>query len=206
MITDDDVMRLFEEADPARVHAEIPRVDATGYLDALRLRTTDMTLTEISSPLTPSRERHRLITLAAVILVAVLIAGGAIALVARSSTRDSVTNPPLRPPAVQVASNFLAAYAAYDADRVASLLGGRRRRLSNVERTRLAPRAPLHESHRPESRRQLLRRSRLLTLADPGALPLRVQRTPFGRDGSGSHTTPRGSVSRFATERSSTPR
>ena len=122
MITDDDVMRLFEEADPARVHAEIPRVDATGYLDALRLRTNDMTLTEISSPLTPSRERHRLITLAAVILVAVLIAGGAIALVARSSTRDSVTNPPLRPPAVQVASNFLAAYAAYDADRVGSFL------------------------------------------------------------------------------------
>ena len=122
MITDDDVMQLFERADPARVPAELPRLDAIGYLDALRLRSADIALTDISSPPAPPRDRHRLITLAAVILLGVLVAGGGIALFVRSTTRDAVTNPPVRPPAVQVATNFLAAYTAYDADRVASLL------------------------------------------------------------------------------------
>ena len=120
------------------------------------------------------------------ILVGVLVAGGAIALFVRGTTRDSVTNPPLRPAAVQVATDFLAAYTAYDADRVAVLLVRRRRRLINVERTRLAAGAPLHESDGPQPHRRLLPGSRLVTLTDLGALPLRLQRTPFGPDGSGS--------------------
>ena len=122
MITDDDVFELFEHSDPARVQAETPRLDAIRYLDALRLRSADIALTDVSSPLTSPRDRHTLISLAAVILVGVLVAGGAIALFVRGTTRDSVTNPPLRPAAVQVATDFLAAYTAYDADRVASFL------------------------------------------------------------------------------------
>ena len=36
MITDDEVMRILERADPARVDDEIPMIDAAGYLDGLR--------------------------------------------------------------------------------------------------------------------------------------------------------------------------
>ena len=43
MITDDEVMRLFERADPARVDDAAPVVDAAGYLDALRTRSSNVT-------------------------------------------------------------------------------------------------------------------------------------------------------------------
>ncbi len=46
MITDDEVLQLFAQADPARASDIAPRVDAAGYLDALRTRSTDMTLVE----------------------------------------------------------------------------------------------------------------------------------------------------------------
>ena len=36
MITDDEVMRLFEEADPARAIGTAPVPDAVSYLDTLR--------------------------------------------------------------------------------------------------------------------------------------------------------------------------
>ena len=39
MITDDEVMRLFERADPARVDHVAVRIDPAGYLDALLLDT-----------------------------------------------------------------------------------------------------------------------------------------------------------------------
>ena len=121
MITDNDVMRLFEKADPARVPPATPPLDADAYLDTLRLRSTDVSLTDLSVPPTPPRDRRNLMTLVAVVLVAVLVAGGAIAYFVRSTTRDSVTNHPTYPPAV-LAINFLRAYAAYDADGVASFL------------------------------------------------------------------------------------
>lgn len=121
MITDDDVMTLFEKSDPARVPAATPPLDADRYLETLRLRSTDVTLTDFSVPATPLRDRRNLMTLVAVILVAALLAGGAIAYFVRSTTRDSVTDQPVYPPAV-VAINFLHAYAAYDADQVESFL------------------------------------------------------------------------------------
>jgi hypothetical protein len=46
VITDDEVLQLFERADPARASDVTPKVDAAGYLDALRTRSTDMTLVE----------------------------------------------------------------------------------------------------------------------------------------------------------------
>ena len=55
MITEDDVMRLFERADPARIDdAAAPRLDATDYLDALRARSAAMTIIE-----TRPRPNHR---------------------------------------------------------------------------------------------------------------------------------------------------
>src|SRR6187402_107333 len=43
VITDDEIMRLFEQADPAR-NDGVQMVDAAGYLDALRTRSYDMQL------------------------------------------------------------------------------------------------------------------------------------------------------------------
>lgn len=47
MITDDEVMRLFERADPARVDHAAPVIDAAGHLDALRTRSIEVKLTKI---------------------------------------------------------------------------------------------------------------------------------------------------------------
>jgi len=120
VITDDDVVQLFEQADPARVLRASPPLDASAYLDALRVRSTDMTLTDITP--TTFAPRSRRITVAALIAVALLIAGSAIAVFFRSSTRQSVTHPPDHLQAMQVATDFVAAYTAYDADQVSSLL------------------------------------------------------------------------------------
>jgi hypothetical protein len=46
VITDDEVMRLFERADPARLDDSAPVIDAAGYLDTLRTRSIDVTLTK----------------------------------------------------------------------------------------------------------------------------------------------------------------
>jgi hypothetical protein len=124
VITDDEVLQLFEQADPARALLAPPPLDAGAYLDTLRLRGTDMTLTDIAPSSPPSGSRNRRFTVAAVIVVALLIAGSAIALFVRSSTRQSVTHQPPHPPAMQVATDFVAAYTAYDADAVSSLLAG----------------------------------------------------------------------------------
>jgi hypothetical protein len=43
VITDDEVMNLFERADPARAGDGIAVVDAASYLDALRRRSGDGT-------------------------------------------------------------------------------------------------------------------------------------------------------------------
>ena len=40
MITDDEVMRVLERADPARVDDAIPLPDSADYFDALRTRST----------------------------------------------------------------------------------------------------------------------------------------------------------------------
>ena len=173
MITDDDVMRLFEEADPARVHADnaasrrrwLPRRPAT--------RSTDMTLTEISSTTdTTPRAPRGCITLAAVILVAVLIAGGAIALGREEQYTRFVTNPPpvRRPCRSQPTSSRPT--TAYDADRVASFLAADADVSAMWNGRRLAARAPLHESHRPEFRSSApATKSARTSLADRGALP-----------------------------------
>jgi hypothetical protein len=129
VITDDEVMRLFERADPARVKDPAPVIDATGYLDTLRTRSTEVTL--IETPPTPSgptsRHRWRIITAAAAAVV--LIAGGALVLATRDDTTEPTTTEPTitgqetpEEGAEAIARGFVDAYGAFDADRVETYL------------------------------------------------------------------------------------
>ena len=55
MTTEDEATRLLKWADPARVDDGAPFVDAAGYLDALRTRSTTVTLID-PEPTPRSRE------------------------------------------------------------------------------------------------------------------------------------------------------
>jgi hypothetical protein len=72
LITDDEVMRVLEQANPASVDDPIPMLDVAGYRDVLDARNTTMTLTD-NEPTTsePSSARRWpiLIAAAAVVLV-----------------------------------------------------------------------------------------------------------------------------------------
>ena len=101
MITDDEVMRLFERADPARVDHVVVRIDAAGYLDALRLEADEhlVPVKEIyasvdSTPASETRNRRRL-TMAAAAVVAVV---GLAAIAINSMNSDDEVEPV---PAVQ---------------------------------------------------------------------------------------------------------
>jgi hypothetical protein len=136
VITDDEVMQLFAQADPARVSDVAPTVDAAAYLDALRTRSTDMTLVENPPPRSdgkPRTPRWLLMSAAAAVVVVVL---GALVVANRDDSAGVMTDqtpvatsfPPAPEPAAApteaetVAANFLAAYAAYDADAAAAFL------------------------------------------------------------------------------------
>lgn len=92
MITDDEVMRLFERADPARADDTAPVIDAAGHLDALRTRTSYVTTTAIApTPAGPtSRHRWRIVTAAAAAVV--LIVGSALMLAARDDATEPGTD------------------------------------------------------------------------------------------------------------------
>ena len=92
MITDDDIMRLFEQADPARDDDRVRTADAAGYLDAIRTRSYDMQL--IDTPETPTKtpREHRWVLPAIVAAAIVLIVAGAVIL-----TRDDGDNVPAAP-------------------------------------------------------------------------------------------------------------
>ena len=94
MITDDEIMRLFELADPARDDDSARMVDAAGYLDALRTRSYDMTLTEITEAPTKSPRDNRWVLAAIVAAAIVLIVAGALVL-SRDNDQDPV---PVAPP------------------------------------------------------------------------------------------------------------
>ena len=131
MITDDEVMRLFERADPARVDDGASVIDAAGYLDTLRTRSSNVTL--IDSEATPTRppNRHRpwIITAAAAAAVVVV---GVVLLTVRDDETDSATDeaPVPTPGAVEttnetaeaIAQGFVEAYGAFDVDRAITYL------------------------------------------------------------------------------------
>ena len=87
MITDDEVMRILERADPARVDDDIPMIDAAGYLDVLRT-SSNVTLIDTEPTSTrPSRRRWAIITAAAAAVVAIVVGG--LVLAARDDADDA---------------------------------------------------------------------------------------------------------------------
>jgi hypothetical protein len=128
VITDDEVMRLFERADPARVNDPAPVIDATGYLDTLRTRSIDVTLTETPPTGRGPTSRHRWQVIAAAAAAVVLITGSALVLATRDDPAEPTTTEPttgqLTPEegAEEIAMGFVNAYGAFDADRLETYL------------------------------------------------------------------------------------
>ena len=140
MITDDEIMRLFELADPARDDDGMRMVHAAGYLDALQQRSYDMTLTEITEAPTKSPRDNRWVLAAIAAAAIVLIVAGAL-LLTRDNDQEQV---PLAPPtsvatvapttaveqaagqsveeAIAVVRSYYDARNAYDADLAMSYL------------------------------------------------------------------------------------
>ena len=77
MITDDEVLRLFERADPAQTDDAAPAIDAAAYLATLRTRssTVDYIDTE-PTPTEPPTNRHRWLGAAAAAATVAVIVGG----------------------------------------------------------------------------------------------------------------------------------
>ena len=77
MITDDEVLRLFERADPARIEDEAAVTDAAGYPDALRTRSSNVTMIEPTpTPTAPTGRRRRaiiLVTAAAIVIIGAVV-------------------------------------------------------------------------------------------------------------------------------------
>lgn len=123
MISDDDVMRLFEQADPARRPDRVnDHVAGAGYLTALReQRSIDMTITEPPRTEAQSPRPRRWALMGAAAAVAALVIG-LVAVVARDSES---TAPAAQPPAptappteVEIGEQF---YAALDDRDLAAL-------------------------------------------------------------------------------------
>ena len=105
MITDDEVMRVLEQANPASVDDPIPMLDIAGYRDVLGATHTTMTLIDIEpKPIEPSNGRRWPHLIAAAAAAAAVIV--AIALVATryddatpaDQPSPSVTLPPTTAP------------------------------------------------------------------------------------------------------------
>jgi hypothetical protein len=125
VITDDEVMRVFERADPARVDDAASIPDATGYLDALRTRSINVQLIETdespAQPSAPSRRRWPIITAAAAAIVAIVV-GGLVLAVGDEETDQTTVAAEAATDAEVVARGFLDALFAYDADRAMTYL------------------------------------------------------------------------------------
>jgi hypothetical protein len=138
VITDDEVMRLFARADPARVDDDAVVIDAAGYLDALRTRSSNVTIIEPTpTPTEPSGGRRRTIILAAAAAAVVVVVGAVVLATRGDDDTAPITNRPLptnQPSvstevvqdtgdaAVEVAQGFVAAYGALDADQAVTYL------------------------------------------------------------------------------------
>jgi hypothetical protein len=127
VITEDEVLRLLERADPARLAVAPPAADAASYLDALRRRSTTVTL--IDTKPTPTRPRHHRWPIVAAAAAAALAAVvGGLVLTASEDEPEAPTGPPTSTvdtapaTAQQIARDFLAAYGAFDVDQALSSL------------------------------------------------------------------------------------
>lgn len=128
MITDDEVMALFERADPARARDAAPAVDPAHYLADLRAG-DEVTIVEVRPPtLTAGRSDLRLVRVAAAAAVIIVVA---VALVlATRDDSDSLEQEPAatgepdlpRDGALELASEFVDAFGRLDVDRVTTFL------------------------------------------------------------------------------------
>ncbi len=121
MTTDDEVLSLFVEGDPARAAGGIaPRADAARYLDTLMDRETALTLTETRVKGDVRRSNPRwLLTAAAIALVVIAASGWGFV---NGGSRPT-NRPPIEPPTpVEVAKRFLDAYTTYDTSTAATYL------------------------------------------------------------------------------------
>ena len=83
MITDEEVLRLFERADPAPRDETTPVVDAAAYLAALEARRTDVTIVELETdssepgpdPVERSHSRRWIVAAAAAVAGVALVGG-----------------------------------------------------------------------------------------------------------------------------------
>lgn len=131
MISDDDVMRLFEQADPARRPDRAnDHVAGAGYLAALReQRSIDMTITETpQTPAQSSRPRHWALIGAAAAVAALTI--GLVAVVAQDNEPPPPADPapaPITSPSeveeVDIAEQFYAALNDRDLATLQTLMG-----------------------------------------------------------------------------------
>jgi hypothetical protein len=92
VITDDEIMRLFEQADPARDDG-VRMVDAAGYLDALRTRSYDMQLIDTTEAPTKTPRDNRWVLAAIVAAAIVLIVAGAL-IVSGGNDEEVPSGPP----------------------------------------------------------------------------------------------------------------
>ncbi len=125
MITDDEVMRLFERADPARVDDAAAVVDPAVSLDTLRTRSSNVTLIDTTpTPIRPP-SRHRWLIAAAAAVVAIVV--GALLLATRDNTSEpqipaaTTVDPGAMTAPEEVAHGFVEAYGAFDADRASPI-------------------------------------------------------------------------------------
>ena len=91
MITEDAVMRLLEQADPARKHDAVIAVEPADYLATLRAR-SDMPVTETAHQWHQRSDGRRLMTLAAAAVVILLV--GALVLTTRGDPVRQVSEHP----------------------------------------------------------------------------------------------------------------
>jgi hypothetical protein len=130
VITEDEVMRLLERADPARSGHTVPVTDAAGYLAALRTRSTTVTLIDTEPTPTRRPHRHRWPIIAAAAAVVAIVVGGLVLATRDDDPNEQIpaaTTVALDPDASaaeaeEVARGFVDAYAAHDADRALTYL------------------------------------------------------------------------------------
>jgi hypothetical protein len=90
VITDDEVLRLFERADPALSDEAAPAIDAAGYLDTLRTRSSNVDYIDTEpTPTEPPTNHHRWLAAAAAAATVAVIAGGLV-LAARDDDETGV--------------------------------------------------------------------------------------------------------------------
>jgi hypothetical protein len=132
MITDDEVMRLFERADPARSYDADSVIDVTDSLNALRTRSNNAMTIETTRTPNDLTSRHRpRISRSVAAAVALVIVGG-LSLVARGNGPESMTDQtpaaidaadtPADTAAEEVAMGFVEAYGAFDVDKAITYL------------------------------------------------------------------------------------